>query len=186
MYSTNQFRKGLKIELDGQPYIMIDFQHVSPGKGSAFTRTKLKNLITNNTLDRTFKNNEKIRVPDIEEKTMQYMYTDGNAYHVMDVKTYDQLELTAKQVGDRKNYLQEGINLSILFFNGSAISVETPNFVVLTVTKTEPGIRGDTASGGSKPATLETGAVLQVPFHINEGEKIKVDTRDGSYVEKAV
>lgn len=185
MYDTSQFRKGLKIELENQPYIIVDSQFVSPGKGSAFVRTKLKNLLTNNTVEKTFKSGEKVAIPDLVEKKMQYMYSDSEGYHVMDLDTYDQISLTENQVGDRKNYMQEGINLSVMFFNGNAIAVDTPNFVVLKIVETEPGIRGDTASGGSKPAKLETGAVVQVPFHLSEGDKIKVDTRDNSYVERA-
>ena len=184
MYDTSEFRKGLKIELDGQPYIIVDFQHVSPGKGSAFTRTKMKNLLTTNTIERTFKSNEKVGVPDIVEKKMQYMYNDSEGFHFMDTTNYDQIALNEEQVGDRKFYLQEGINVSVLFYNERAISVDTPNFVVLTITRTDPGIRGDTVTGGTKPATLETGAVVQVPFHLNEGDKIKVDTRDNRYVER--
>src|SRR3989344_6434914 len=184
MYDTSEFRKGLKIELDGQPYIIVDFQHVSPGKGSAFTRTKMKNLLTTNTIERTFKSNEKVGVPDIVEKKMQYMYNDSEGFHFMDTTNYDQIALNEEQVGDRKLYLQDGINVSILFYNERAISVDTPNFVVLTITRTDPGIRGDTVTGGTKPATLETGAVVQVPFHLNEGDKIKVDTRDNRYVER--
>ena len=184
MYDTSEFRKGLKIELDGQPYIIVDFQHVSPGKGSAFTRTKIKNLLTTNTIERTFKSNEKVGVPDIVEKKMQYMYNDSEGFHFMDTTNYDQIALNEEQVGDRKFYLQEGINVSVLFYNERAISVDTPNFVVLTITRTDPGIRGDTVTGGTKPATLETGAVVQVPFHLNEGDKIKVDTRDNRYVER--
>ncbi len=185
MYDTTQFRKGLKIELEGQPYIITDSQFVSPGKGGAFVRTKLKNLLTQNTVEKTFKSGEKVAVPDLTEQKMQFMYPDAEGYQVMDMKTYDQISLTPDQVGDRKNYMQEGITLSVMFFNGNAIAVETPNFVVLEISETEPGIRGDTASGGSKPAKLETGAVVQVPFHLSEGDKIKVDTRDNSYVEKA-
>lgn len=184
MYDTSEFRKGLKIELDGQPYIIVDFQHVSPGKGSAFTRTKMKNMLTNNTIERTFKSGDKVGVPDIVEKKMQYMYSDSEGYHFMDTSNYEQIALNEEQVGDRKLYFQEGINVDVLFYNDRAISVDTPNFVVLTIVRTDPGIRGDTVTGGTKPATLETGAVVQVPFHLNEGDKIKVDTRDNRYVER--
>ena len=128
---------------------------------------------------------KKVKLPDLLEKKMQYMYRDGEGFHLMDMKTFDQVCLSEENIGDRKNYLQEGITLTVTFFNERPIVVETPNFVVLEVTKTDPGVKGDTASGGSKPATLETGAVVSVPFHINEGEKIKVDTRNNSYVEKA-
>lgn len=184
MYDTSEFRKGLKIEIDGSPFIIVDFQHVSPGKGSAFTRTKMKNLLTNNTIERTFKSGDKVDVPDLAEKKMQYMYSDSEGIHFMDTTNYEQIALNEDQVGDRKLYLQEGITVSILFYNERAISVETPNFVILTIVKTDPGIRGDTVTGGTKPATLETGNVVQVPFHLNEGDKIKVDTRDNRYVER--
>ena len=168
MYDTGEFRKGLKIELEGQPYIIVDFQHVSPGKGNAFTRTKLKNLMTGSGLEKTFKSGDKVKVPDIEEKKMQYMYSDNEGFHLMDNKSYDQICLSETQVGDRKNYLQEGINLSVLFFNEKPITIEVPNFVVLTITRTDPGVRGDTVSGGGKPATLETGLTVQIPLHLNE------------------
>jgi elongation factor P len=185
MYDTSEFRKGLKIELDGSPYIIVDFQHVSPGKGSAFTRTKMKNLLTTNTIERTFKSGDKVGIPDLVEKKMQFMYADGEGFHFMDTTNYEQIALNDEQVGDRKFYFQEGINVSILFYNDRAITVDTPNFVILTITRTDPGIRGDTVTGGTKPATLETGAVVQVPLHLNEGDKIKVDTRDNRYVERA-
>lgn len=184
MYSTTDFRKGLKIELGGQPYIIVDFAHVNPGKGAAFTRTKLKNLLTRTTLEKTFKSGDKVVIPDLMVKKMQFMYRDSEGYHVMDTKTYDQLPITEEQLGDRKRYMQESMVLEITFFNQQPIVIETPNFVVLEVVKTDPGVRGDTASGGSKPATLITGAVVNVPFHINEGDKIKVDTRNNTYLEK--
>lgn len=185
MYDTSEFRKGLKIEIENHPYIIVDFQHVSPGKGSAFTRTKMKSLLTQNTVERTFKSGDKVDVPDLVEKKMQFMYMDGEGFHFMDNTSYEQIALNETQIGDRKNYMQEGITVSLLFYNDRPIIVEVPNFVVLKITKTEPGIRGDTVSGGGKPATLETGAVVQVPMHLNEGDKVKVDTRDNRYVEKA-
>ncbi|HEY8279432.1 MAG TPA: elongation factor P [Bdellovibrionota bacterium] len=184
MYETGDFRKGLKIEFEGQPYVITDFQHISPGKGAAFTRTKMKNLLTQNTLERNIRSGEKVGVPDIEERQYQYMYADNDGYHLMDQKNYEQIQLSDAEVGDRKNYFQEGAQISVLFYKGKAISVEVPTFVTLTITETQPGLRGDTVSGGGKPATLETGAVVNVPLHLNEGDKIKVDTRDNSYVEK--
>jgi elongation factor P len=184
MYETGDFRKGLKILFEESPYIIVDFQHVSPGKGAAFTRTKMKNLLTQSTIERNIRSGEKVGVPDIEEKQYQYMYADGEGYHMMDQKNYEQIFLTEENVGDRKNYFQEGCNVSVLFYNGRPIAVDVPNFVELVITKTDPGLRGDTVSGGSKPATLETGAVVQIPLHLNEGDKIKVDTRDNRYVEK--
>lgn len=184
MYETGDFRKGLKIEFEGQPYIITDFQHISPGKGAAFTRTKMKNLLTQNTIERNIRSGEKVGVPDIEERHYQYMYSDGEGFHLMDQKNYEQIALSEAEVGDRKNYFQEGAQISVLFYKGKPITVEVPTFVVLTITETQPGLRGDTVSGGGKPATLETGAVVNVPLHLNEGDKIKVDTRDNSYVEK--
>ncbi len=183
-YDTSQFRKGLKIEVEGQPYVIVDFQHISPGKGAAFTRTKMRNLLTQSNVERNFRSGDKVDTPDIEERQMQYMYQDGDGYNLMDQKNYEQISLSAEQVGEKRNYFQEGITIGVLFYNGRPIAVEVPNFVDLTITKTDPGIRGDTVSGGGKPATLETGAVVQVPLHLNEGDKIKVDTRDNSYVEK--
>lgn len=183
-YETSQFRKGLKIEVEGQPYVIVDFQHVSPGKGAAFTRTKMKNLLTQSTVERNFRSGDKVDTPDIEERQMQYMYADGDGFNLMDQKNYEQISLSAESVGDKKNFFQEGMTVGVLFYNGRPIAVEVPNFVELTITRTDPGIRGDTVSGGGKPATLETGAVVQVPMHLNEGDKIKVDTRDNSYVEK--
>lgn len=185
MYETGDFRKGLKIEFEGSPYVITDFQHVSPGKGAAFTRTKMKSLLTSNTIERNIRSGEKVGVPNIEEKQYQYMYADNEGFHMMDQKSYEQIALSEEQVGDRKNYFQEGANISVLFYNDKPITVDVPTFVVLTITETQPGIRGDTVSGGGKPATLETGAVVQVPMHLNEGDKIKIDTRDDSYVEKA-
>jgi elongation factor P len=184
MYETGDFRKGLKIEFEGSPYVITDFQHVSPGKGAAFTRTKMKSLLTSNTIERNIRSGEKVGVPNIEEKQYQYMYADNEGFHMMDQKSYEQIALSEEQVGDRKNYFQEGANISVLFYNDKPITVDVPTFVVLTITETQPGIRGDTVSGGGKPATLETGAVVQVPMHLNEGDKIKIDTRDDSYVEK--
>lgn len=184
MYETGDFRKGLKIEFEGNPYVITDFQHVSPGKGAAFTRTKMKSLLTSNTIERNIRSGEKVGVPNIEEKQYQYMYADSEGFHMMEQKTFEQIALSEEQVGDRKNYFQEGATISVLFYNDRPITVEVPTFVVLTIVETQPGIRGDTVTGGSKPAKLETGAVVNIPMHLNEGDKIKVDTRDNSYVEK--
>ncbi len=184
MYETGDFRKGLKIEFEGSPYVITDFQHVSPGKGAAFTRTKMKSLLTNNTIERNIRSGEKVGVPNIEERQYQYMYADNEGYHMMDQKNFEQIALSDEQVGDRKNFFQEGSTISVLFYNDRPITVEVPTFVVLTIVETQPGLRGDTVSGGSKPAKLETGAVVNIPLHLNEGDKIKVDTRDNSYVER--
>ncbi len=185
MYSTSEFKKGLKIEIDGTPYIIVEFQHVKPGKGGAFVRTKIKNLVTGKVLDQTFRSGEKVQKPDLVEREMQFLYREGDSFHLMDNENYEQLALTAEQLGDAVLYLTENLNVKVLFFNQQPVTAEVPNFVELTVSQTEPGVKGDTASGGSKPATLETGAVIQVPLFINEGDRLKVDTRTGSYIERA-
>jgi len=183
--STAEFRKGLKIELEGEPYVITDFLHVKPGKGGAFVRTKLKSLVTGNVIDRTFRSGEKVQTPALDERNMQYLYREGNVYHFMDNDTYEQLTLTADQLGEDSNFLPENVQVRIVFHNGKPIGVELPFFVELTIVKSEPGVRGDSARGGTKPATVETGAVIQVPLFLNEGDVIKVDTRTGEYIERA-
>lgn len=185
MYSTADFRKGLKIEVDGVPYVIVDFLHVKPGKGGAFVRTKIKNLMTGKVLDQTFRSGERLKRPDLVERDMQFLYREGDTFHLMDNETYEQLALTADQMGDAVLFLTENLNVKVLFFNQQPVAVEPPTFVELTVTQAEPGLKGDTASGGSKPATLESGAVIQVPLFINEGDRVKVDTRTGTYIERA-
>ncbi|MFH1673864.1 MAG: elongation factor P [Pseudomonadota bacterium] len=185
MYSTSDFRKGLKIEIDGKPFVITEFLHVKPGKGGAFVRTKLKNMITGRVLDQTFRSGEKVGRPDLEEKEMQYLYKDGDTYCMMDNATYEQIFLTEEQVGENRNFLLENITLNVLFYNNKPIGLDLPIFVTLTVTQSEPGAKGDTATGVTKPATLETGYTLNVPLFVNEGDKIKVDTRTGAYVERA-
>ena len=184
MYSTTDFRRGLKIEIEGTPYSITEFQHVKPGKGGAFVRTKLKNLITGGVVEKTFRSGEKVGTPDLEEKTMQYLYAEENQYYFMDTENYEQTFLTKEQLGENKDFLQENITISALLFQGKPIGVELPIFVELAVAKTEPGVKGDTASGGNKPATLETGATIQVPLFINEGDTLKIDTRTREYVER--
>src|SRR6185436_8890283 len=179
--STADFKKGLKIQLDGQPYSIVDFQHVKPGKGGAFVRTKLKHMRQGRVIDNTFRAGEKVELVDFEEKQMQFMYRDDR-YHFMDTETYEQISLSEDEVGDARDYLKENTEVEMLFIDGSPATVELPNFLELQIVKTDPGIRGDTASGGSKPATLETGAVVQVPLFLNEGDVIKVDTRSGDYL----
>jgi len=179
--STAEFKKGLKIQLDGEPYSIVDFQHVKPGKGGAFVRTKLKHMKLGRVIDNTFRAGEKVELVDFVEKRMQYLYRDDR-YHFMDLDTYDQISLSAEEVGDARDFLKENIEVEILFINDSPVTVELPNFIELQITKTDPGIRGDTASGGSKPATLETGAVVQVPLFLNPGDVVKVDTRSGEYL----
>jgi elongation factor P len=179
--STAEFKKGLKIQFDGEPYSIVDFQHVKPGKGGAFVRTKMKHMRLGRVIDNTFRAGEKVALVDFEEKGMQYLYKDER-YHFMDLETYDQISLSADEVGDARDFLKENIEVEILFIDGSPVTVELPNFIELRIAKTDPGIRGDTASGGSKPATLETGAVVQVPLFLNEGDVVKVDTRSGDYL----
>ncbi len=181
--STAEFKKGLKIQFDGEPYTIVDFQHVKPGKGGAFVRTKLKHMRLGRVIDNTFRAGEKLELVDFEEKRMQYLYRDDR-YHFMDLETYDQMSLSAEEVGDARDYLKENTEVEILFIDGRPVTVELPNFIELQIAKTDPGIRGDTASGGSKPATLETGAVVQVPLFLNEGDVVKVDTRTGEYLER--
>jgi elongation factor P len=184
MYSTAEFRKGLKIEIEGKPYLIVDFQHVKPGKGGAFVRTKLKNMINGRVTDQTFRSGEKVGRPDMEEKEMQYLYREGDNFVFMDNVTYDQIYLSKDQIGDQVQFLQENITIKLLYFNKEPLGLELPNFVELAVTATEPGFKGDTATGGNKPATLETGAVIQVPLFISEGDRIRVDTRTGNYMER--
>jgi elongation factor P len=184
MYSTAEFKKGLRIEVDGTPYIIVDFQHVKPGKGGAFVRTKLKNLLNGRVVDQTFRSGEKVEKPDLMEREMQYLYREGDRYCLMDNETFEQIMLSAEQVGEARLYLIENLNVEVLFYNKEPIAVELPTFVELAIAQTEPGVRGDTASGGSKPAVLESGATLQVPLFINEGDRVKVDTRTGTYIER--
>jgi elongation factor P len=179
--STAEFKKGLKIQFDGEPYSIVDFQHVKPGKGGAFVRTKLKHMKLGRVIDNTFRAGEKVELVDFDEKRMQYLYRDDR-YHFMDLDTYDQVSLSAEEVGDARDFLKENIEVEILFINDSPVTVELPNFIELQIVKTDPGIRGDTASGGSKPATLETGAMVQVPLFLNQGDVVKVDTRSGEYL----
>lgn len=184
MYVTTDFRKGLKIEYSGKPYVIVDFQHVNPGKGAAFVRTRLKNLETSQVLEVTFKSGEKVGVPDLVSKNMQYLYNDGSAYTFMDMESYDQFQLSSDELGDAKDYIVENSTVNVTFFQGKPVSVDLENFVELKVAETQPNIKGDTSSGGGKPATLETGLVVTVPFHISEGDLLKIDTRSASYVEK--
>jgi elongation factor P len=184
MYSTAEFKKGLKIEIDGVPYIIVDFQHVKPGKGGAFVRTKLKSLLSGRVLDQTFRSGEKVKRPDLVERGMQYLYREGDSFCMMDNETYEQMMLTQEQVGEARLYLTENLDVKILFFNQQPVGVELPLFVELEVAQTEPGVKGDTAAGGTKPATLESGVTIQVPLFINEGDRLRVDTRTGTYMER--
>jgi elongation factor P len=180
--STNNFKNGMCIMYDGKMWIIVEFQHVKPGKGGAFVRTKLKELKTGRVVDVTFRAGEKVDDVRVETRKLQYLYSDGSAYHFMDTDTYEQFELAADFVGDAAKWLKENDEAEVLIADGQMIGVEPPMFVELAVVETEPGFKGDTVQGGSKPATLETGAVVQVPMFVNTGDVIKVDTRDGRYV----
>lgn len=184
MITTTDFRNGLKLEVDGEPMEIIDYQHVKPGKGGAFVRTKMRNLKTGNVLERTFRSGEKFEEPQVEEKQMQYLYMQEGDFHFMDVHSYEQLFLSKDQLGDSWQFLKENMEVNILFCKGKPLGVSLPLFVELKIVETAPGIRGDTATGGTKPATLESGAVVKVPFHIDQGTIIKVDTRTKAYVER--
>ncbi len=183
--SMGDIKKGVRLELDGNPYRVVDFQHVKPGKGAAFVRVKIKNLSNGKVIEKTVHAGDKFETPDLEQKTMQYLYDDGDMLQFMDTTTYDQIGLTHDQVGkDTFNFMVDGMEAEILFHNGKAISVEIPQTFVYEVVETPPNFKGD-SQGGKKPATLESGAVVQVPFFILEGDKIKVDTVEGKYLEKA-
>ncbi len=179
--STADFRKGLRIVFDGAPYTIVDFQHVKPGKGGAFVRTKLKHMRQGRVIDNTFRSGEKVELVDFEDKHMQFLYKDDR-FHFMDTETYDQVSLSEDEVGDAALYLKDNTEVEMLYIDGAPVSIELPNFIELSVARTDPGLRGDTAQGGTKPATLETGAVLQVPLFLNEGDIVKVDTRTGEYL----
>lgn len=185
MISSNDFRNGLTIEVDGQVFLIIEFLHVKPGKGSAFVRTKLKNVETGGIVERTFRAGEKVSRAILERSEMQYLYRAGEEFTFMDSETFEQLALTADDLGDQVNYLKDGTTITAVRYQGRLIGIELPNSVELTVVETDPGIRGDTASGGTKPAKLETGLVVQVPFFINEGDVLRIDTRTGQYLERA-
>lgn len=184
MISTNDFRTGLTIELEGQVYSVVDFQHVKPGKGAAFVRTKLKNMQTGAVTEKTFRAGEKVSKAHIERKTMQYLYNTGQDFIFMDTESYEQLTLDREQLGDSALYLKENMEADFMMYEELIMGVEVPNFVELTVTETDPGFKGDTASGGSKPASLETGLTIQVPFFINVGDVVRVNTKTGEYMER--
>ncbi|MFC7394246.1 elongation factor P [Scopulibacillus cellulosilyticus] len=185
MISVNDFRTGLTIEVDGGIWSVIEFQHVKPGKGAAFVRSKLRNLRTGAIQEKTFRAGEKVSKAHIENRKMQYLYANGSAHAFMDLESYEQIELNSDQIKDELQFLKENMEVNIQTYEGETIGIELPNTVELEVTETEPGIKGDTASGGSKPATLETGYVVNVPFFINVGDKLVIDTRSGDYVSRA-
>lgn len=181
MYQTNEFRKNLKIEYEGSLWTIVDCQHVKPGKGVAFVKTKLKNLIDGRTIDINFRSGDKVGRPDVREVTMQVLYSDGESWHFMNEKTYNQIAMRIEDIGEPAQWLKDNISVGVLVYNERPIDVTLPNFVELEITECEPGVRGDTAQGATKPATLSTGAVVQVPLFVEEGEVIKVDTRTGEY-----
>jgi elongation factor P len=184
MISAGEFKNGVTFEMDGSVFQVVTFQHVKPGKGAAFVRTKIRNVLTGAVVEKTFSPTEKFPRAHIDTKEMQYLYADGDLYYFMDLETYEQIPLNYSQVEDALKYLKENDNATIRFFKGEAFSVAAPNFVELKITKTEPGFKGDTATGGNKPATVETGATINVPLFIEEGETIRVDTRTGEYMER--
>ncbi|MEC4669441.1 MAG: elongation factor P [Nitrospirota bacterium] len=184
MISTADFRNGARLELDGAPYYIVEFQHVKPGKGGAFVRTKLKNYKTGNVIDRTFRSGERFKEPNLEDREMQFLYAAGDTYTFMDTENFEQFPYEKKQLGDNADLLKENIVVKILLHEQEPIAVELPIFIELKVRDTEPGVRGDTASGGTKPAVVETGAVVKVPLYLEVGEVIKIDTRTREYVER--
>jgi elongation factor P len=184
MITAGEFRKGVSIEWDGGVWNIVDFQHVKPGKGAAFVRTKIKNVMTGAVVERSFNPTDKMPRAVVETKDMQYVYADGDLYYFMDLANFEQIPLNLEQVEDAIPYVKEGTNVTVRFFKGSAFSVAAPNFVDLEVTSTEPGFKGDTASNTYKPATVETGFTLQVPLFINTGDRIRIDTRIGEYMER--
>ena len=184
VYPTNEFKKNVKLEIDNTPYQIVEFQHVSPGKGSAFTRTKLKNLLNGNVIERTFKSGDRIPAANVEIKDMQFLYKDNNGFNFMNSENFEQIVISTEQIGDQSEFMQDNMQVQVLFYNEKPITVDLPTFVELRVAETAPAFKGDTVTGGTKPAKMETGAVVQVPFHISEGDVLKIDTRDSVYVEK--
>jgi len=182
--STSEFRKGAKIEYKGAPHEIIDFQHHKMGRGGAIIRTKLRNMKTGSIFDDSFKGGEKFETPNLEERTMQYLYKQDELYYFMDNENYEQIPLNSEQLGETKKFLVENMEVKILLYSGEPLTVEVPTFVNLKIAKTDPGVKGDTASGGSKPAVLESGVTVKVPFHLNEGDIIKIDTRTSEYIER--
>ncbi len=184
VYPTNEFKKNIKLEIDNIPFSIVEFQHVSPGKGSAFTRTKLKNLLNGNVIERTFKSGDRVPAANVEVKQMQFLYKDNNGFNFMNTETFDQIVISDEQIGEQSLFMQDNMEVQVVFYNEKPITVDLPTFVALKVKNTAPAFKGDTVTGGTKPATMETGCVVNVPFHISEGDLLKIDTRDSSYVEK--
>ena len=184
MYGTSDFKKGLKIMLKGEPHVILDFQHVKPGKGNQFTRTKLASLLTGSYVDLTIRSGEKFAVPDIDYKTLSFVYKTADSFYFMDTKAYETLAIDKDIVGKDKYYLTESLEVTGCFFNGRVISIELPKSLTLRIAQTEPGFKGNTVSNTTKPAQTDTGLSLQVPLHINQGDKIKINTKDGTYIER--
>ena len=184
MISAGDFRNGITIEFEGNVYQIIEFQHVKPGKGAAFVRTKLKNIINGGVVEKTFRPTEKCPQARIDRKEMQYLYADGDLYNFMDTETYDQIALNADTVGDALKFVKENEMVKICSYNGNVFAIEPPLFVELAITETEPGFKGDTATGATKPAIVETGAKVNVPLFVDQGEVIKIDTRTGEYLSR--
>jgi elongation factor P len=185
MITAGEFRNGVTFDLDGQIFQVVEFQHVKPGKGAAFVRTKIRNVITGATVERTFNPTDKMPKAHIERKDMQYLYNDGDLYYFMDIETFEQMPINASSIGDALKFVKENMNCKILSHKGNVFGIEPPTFVELQVTQTDPGFKGDTATGATKPATLETGATIKVPLFVNEGDMLRIDTRTGEYLERA-
>lgn len=184
MISANELRTGVTFEIDGQAFVVIQFTHIKPGKGSPFVRLKMRNLMTGNVIEQTFRPDEKVKSAYLEHKKMQYLYDTDGAYTFMDSETYEQISLTKDDLGDAVNYLIENITVDVVYFQEKPVSVELPTFIEAVITESEPGVKGDTATGASKPAKIETGYTVMVPLFVNEGDKIRIDTRSGEYLER--
>ena len=184
VYQTSDFRNGLKVVLDGEPYVITYFQFVKPGKGTAFTRTKLKSLISGNVLERTFRSGETLQIADCEDHTMQYQYNDGDTYYFMSMETFETIPMMLERMDGAEKYLLDALEVQIILFDGNPISIQLPNFIEAEITYCEPGVRGNTAQGATKPATLSTGANVNVPLFVDQGEVVRVDTRTGDYVNR--
>ena len=185
MISVNDFKTGVTVELEGVVYQVVEFQHVKPGKGAAFVRAKLKNVKTGGSVEKTFRGGEKLARAHLDKREMQYLYNDGDGFVFMDNENFEQITITTGDIGEGAKWLMENMTIGVLLYNGAIMGIELPNFVELTVTETEPGIKGDTATGASKNAKLESGATVQVPLFINEGDRLRIDTRTGQYMERA-
>lgn len=185
MYDLSDFRRGLRVMVEGSPYQVLDFQHVKPGKGNQFTRTRLRNLLTGQQLERTFKSGERFEVPDVQNIEMSFLYKDDNGYNFMNQTNYEQITILPNEIGESSNFLVENLPVVVLFYNERPVSVDVPNAVNLKVAKTDPGVKGDRVTGATKPATMETGLVINVPLHINEGDLLRIDTTEGgAYVSR--